>query len=343
MFGEIDGWHSIVGFAVAFAIVAVVLYFVGFQDVATAFALVRPLALVAVGCVALVWLLCWALSLRTVLGTLDIPVSITGAYLLQAAVQFANSVTPFGQAGGEPISALLISRSVGAEYETGLAAIASADAIHFLPSIAFALIGLAYYAVVFTLGPRLLRAAAVIAVLVVLLVAGAYAAWRYREHLEEVTVRAVSPVLVFLGRVLPFGETPSRHVVRSRVEGFYRDVGRVADEPARLGLALAFSALGWFCLVCSLWLSLYSLGYVVPLAALLVVIPLGAVASIAPLPGGLGGIEAVLVLLLVPTTGVSAGVAGAAVIVHRLAVYWLPIGLGGLATAALGSGVRVDA
>lgn len=343
MLGEIDGRHSLVGFAVALAIIGALLWVVGFSDVAQAFALVRPRALLYVAVIALLWLLAWALGLRVVLGSLDIHVSVPGVYVIQAAVQFANSVTPFGQAGGEPISALLISRSVDAEYETGLAAIASADAINFLPSIAFALIGLAYYGVVFTLGPRLLRAAAVIGVLVVGLVGGAYLAWRYRDRLEEATVSVITPVLRLVGRMLPYRRAPTREDVRSHVDGFYRDVSRIAADPRRLGLALLYSTIGWFCLVCSLWLSLYSLGQPVPIAALLVVIPLGAVASIAPLPGGLGGIEAVLVLLLVPTTGVSAGVAGAAVLVHRTAVYWLPIVLGGVAAAVLGSGLRFGA
>lgn len=341
MLGEIDGRHSIVGFAVALAIIGVLLWAVGVEDVAQAFALVQPQSLLYVTSVALLWLLAWALGLRAVLGSLDIHVSVPGVYVIQAAVQFANSVTPFGQAGGEPISALLISRSVDAEYETGLAAIASADAINFLPSIGFALIGLAYYAVAFTLGPRLLRAAAVIVVLAVGLVGAAYAAWRYHDRLEDATVRFLTPVLRAVGRILPYRRAPTHEDVRTHVEGFYRDVKRVAEQPGRLALALLYSTLGWFCLVCSLWLSLYSLGHAVPFAALLVVIPLGAVASIAPLPGGLGGIEAVLVLLLVPTTGVSAGVAGAAVLVHRTAVYWLPIVLGGIAAAGLGSGLRL--
>ena len=342
MLGEIDGRHSLVGFAAAAAIIVVLLWVVGFDEVAAAFALVRPAALLAVAGVALLWMLAWALGLRTVLAMLDIRIPVTGAFLIQAAVQFTNNVTPFGQAGGEPISALFISRTVDAEYETGLAAIASVDAINFLPSIAFALVGLAYYAVVFTLGPRLRQAAVVIALVIVVLAAIGYAAWRYRDRLEELSVRALAPVLRVAGRALPFRRAPDRAVVRAHVRGFYRDVGRLTDQPGRLAVAIGYSAAGWLCLVGSLWLSLYSLGYPVPVAVLLVVIPLGAVASIAPLPGGLGGIEAVLVLVLVPTTGVPAAVAGAAVIVHRAAVYWLPVVVGGAAAAFLSSGVRFD-
>ena len=341
MLGEIDGRHSVVGFAVAIAIIAVLFWFVGYDDVAQAFALVRPWAVASVGAVALCWLFAWGLGLRTVLGSLDVHVSVPGAFLIQAAVQFTNNVTPFGQAGGEPISALLVSRSVDVEYETSLAAIASVDAINFLPSIAFAIVGLAYYGVAFTLGPRLRQAALVIVALVVLLGLVAYVIYRFRFRLEDLTVTALTPVLRTAGRVLPFRSAPSKDVVRSHVRGFYRDLGRLAGRPERLVVALAFSALGWSCLVGSLWLSLYSLGHPVPFPALLVVIPLAAIAGLAPLPGGLGSTEAVLVVLLVPITAVSPAVAGAAVLVHRTGTYWGPILVGGASAAFLSTTTRL--
>jgi len=51
----------------------------------------------------------------------------------------------------------------------------------------------------------------------------------------------------------------------------------------------------------------------VPPYVLLFVIPLANLAGAAPLPGGLGGIEAAFVTLLVPTTGIQASVITAAV------------------------------
>jgi uncharacterized membrane protein YbhN (UPF0104 family) len=70
----------------------------------------------------------------------------------------------------------------------------------------------------------------------------------------------------------------------------------------------------------------------------MVVIPVAAIAGITPLPGGLGGVEAVLVALLVPTTGVTVAAATAGVVIHRTATYWLPLLVGGGAAAAIGAG-----
>jgi uncharacterized protein (TIRG00374 family) len=100
---------------------------------------------------------------------------------------------------------------------------------------------------------------------------------------------------------------------------------------------MGFSALGWIALSTSLWLSLYALGHAVPFAATLFVVPVGSIAGITPLPGGLGGLEAVFIALLVPTAGVPASVATAAVLIHRGATYWFPTLVGGGVAATIGA------
>jgi uncharacterized membrane protein YbhN (UPF0104 family) len=92
-----------------------------------------------------------------------------------------------------------------------------------------------------------------------------------------------------------------------------------------------------------LWLAFRAVGVPIPLSITLFVVPIGAIAGVTPLPGGAGGIESVLVVLLVaaPLPGVTKSVALAAVVVFRGAVYWVPVVLGGVVTAAVG--VRANA
>ena len=70
------------------------------------------------------------------------------------------------------------------------------------------------------------------------------------------------------------------------------------------------------------------------------VVPVGSIAGATPLPGGLGGLEAAFIALLVPTAGVSASGATAAVLIHRGATYWLPTLFGGGAAAVIGADSR---
>ena len=59
-----------------------------------------------------------ALGLRLVLGVLDASVSTVRALAIYIAAIFINTVKPSGQAGGTPISGLLIARSAGSRWSS---------------------------------------------------------------------------------------------------------------------------------------------------------------------------------------------------------------------------------
>jgi uncharacterized protein (TIRG00374 family) len=326
------------GFGAGIVVLLALYSVVGLEDVLSTLARADPAIFAAVCVAAVGWLVAWALALRTVLSVIAVEVSVWRAFLLLAGATFANNVTPFGQAGGEPFSALLVSRSTGTEYENGLAAVASVDTLNFVPSITFALMGVGYYATRFTVGDEVELAAAALFALALAVPAVVYLGWRNRYRVSEFAVRTAVPAGRLASRVVPRLERPRESQVRDRIGGFFAALERVAGDRHQLALALSFSALGWLLLSVSLWLSLGALGYWVPFAAALFIVPLGSVASVTPLPGGLGGVEAALVLLIVPITGVDAGTAAAAAVLHRGATYVLPVLLGGSATAMLEAG-----
>jgi uncharacterized protein (TIRG00374 family) len=292
--------------------------------------------------VTAVWLSAWGLSLYTVLRALGAPIRPHKAVFVFTAAVFSNNVTPFGQAGGEPVSAMFISTASDSEYETGLAAIASVDTLHFIPSLAIATVGLGYVAVTgLRLTGNLLVAMAAVAALAAVIPLAGYLIWRYRGSVKGFVVAKLTPLIRFLGRVVPVASPPTRETVERRIEGFFRSVGRVAGNRRALVTAMSLSGLGWVCLSTSLWLSLAALGHTVPYPSILFVVPIGSVAGVTPFPGGLGGIEAAFVALLLPL-GVPASVATAAVLIHRGATYWLPTVFGGGAAFVLGAQVKRD-
>ncbi|WP_436929265.1 lysylphosphatidylglycerol synthase transmembrane domain-containing protein [Halosimplex halobium] len=334
-----DRWATVVGFLGAAVVLAVLVWIVGIGDILSELRGVELRYLLVIVAVAVVWLVCWGLALRAVLAALDAPISVVMSGLVFAGAVFSNNVTPFGQAGGEPVSGYLISRATDREYETGLAAIASVDALHFVPSIGYAVVGLTFVvAGAAEFGRNLVFATTALVVLAVGIPAAAYFGWQYRYELEGAVVRAVTPVIRTLGRVVPRKSPPTAAAIERRIEGFFGAIERVATSPRTLLEAIGFSALGWLAMCTSLWLSVHALGHTVPFSAVLLVVPMGAVAGMTPLPGGLGGVDAVLIALLVSTTGVSGGVAGAAVLVHRGATYVFPTVVGGGVAFALGVG-----
>jgi uncharacterized protein (TIRG00374 family) len=334
---DLDARATAAGFLGALVVLAVLGVVVGVEELVETLAMARPSVVAVVLLAAAVWLTAWALALRTVLGALDARIPRVTAVAVYAGALFANNVTPFGQAGGEPVSALLISEAADTEYETALAAIASADSLNFVPSTGLALVGVTYYTVAAAAGDRLQYASAAVVAMAVALPVVGYLAWTNRDRLERAADRAITPLAQFVGRRAPRLEAPTRGAVASRIDGFFRAIETVATDRRRLHAALGLSALGWVAQAVALWLSLQAVGVTAPFPAVLVAVPVGAIAGVTPLPGGLGGVEATLIALLVPLAGVGAATAAAAVVLHRGAIYWLPTLVGGGVATAFGA------
>ncbi|MFB6228151.1 MAG: YbhN family protein [Halobacteriales archaeon] len=287
---------------------------------------------------ALLWLVAWGLMLRTVLGAVGVQVSTTTSFFVHVTAVFANNVTPFAQAGGEPVTALLVSRVSDTPYETSLAGIASVDVLNAVSSIGLMTFGVAVYAGSVTLGSGLYVVVgstlgfAVITLVVFLLL------WQYRTAL---TARVAGAVSTAVGWVQwgPLASRPlSEADIADRMRGFFGSVERVAKNRRGVVVALGLSTVGWLLQAVALVTTFAALGEALPLGVALFVIPLSNLAGVTPLPGGLGGIEAALVALIVPTTGISAAVVTAAVLLFRVTVYWIPVALGGTSATAYSVG-----
>ena len=336
---------TVVGFAAAIVVFAILFSIAGVDDLVARLQGAN-LRLVAVAFVAvLAWLAAWSGALRTVLDILGVRVSRTRSFLVFAGAMFSNNVTPFGQAGGEPVTAYLISRVADAEYERSLAAIASVDTLNFVPSITIALIGVGYFVTEVTLGTnrRLELALVAVAVLAVGVPALVYVGWQRRYQLEAKVVGVVTPVVRRIADHLPRVPVPTVGGIERRINGFFRAIERIASNPRGLALALAASAIGWLCQMVGLWLAFAAIGVDVRLSIALIVVPIAAIAGVTPLPGGAGGIETVLVLLLLaaPLPQVTEPIAVAAVVIFRGAVYWIPTIIGGVVVAWIGTGVGI--
>ena len=123
---------------------------------------------------------------------------------------------------------------------------------------------------------------------------------------------------------------PDADGIERRIGGFFEAIERIATNPRGLALALGLSALGWFFQSVGLWLAFEAIGSSVPFYV-------GAIAGATPLPGGAGGIEAVLIGLLQAFPGIGIAPATAAVIIFRGSVYWVPTAIGGVVMSVVGA------
>ncbi len=325
----------VLGLLASLVVLVVIVSLVGVSSVIAAFKAARPEIILTIVVAVACWQVAWSFALNVVLSLLDYPQSRPRTMLVYLSIGFANSITPFAQAGAEPLAALFVSRATDAEYETGLSVVVSVDTINLLPSIGFALVGFAYFTVRATLNPRLKLAVALFLVVALVVAVLAVFAWRSRETLAASFVRVLSRLGDWLSQRTPWNvELPEREL-EQRVTLFLSNLEQIAQTPHRLAVGLFFSAVGWFFLAMCLWLSLYSLGYTIPVEAPLFIVPLAMTASVTPLPGGFGGIDAAYILLLVSLTNVPLPVITAALLVFRAGTYLLPIIAGGAAVTML--------
>jgi uncharacterized protein (TIRG00374 family) len=332
---------TLIGFAATLVVFAVLFYTAGVDDLVGQLTTADPRYVTLVALATLGWLAAWGGALRTVLGVLGVDLSWVRSFLVFCGAMFSNNVTPFGQAGGEPVTALLINRSTDTEYETGLAAIASVDTLNFVPSITIALVGAGYYATEVTLGRRLEVAIGAVGVLAVVVPSLAYVGWKRRYELEHRVIEALVPLIQTVARVVPRVSVPTAEGLEGRITGFFRAIERIAANPQGLALALALSSLGWGFQMVALWVAFVAIGEPIAFSIALFVVPIGAIAGVTPLPGGAGGIEWTLTILIAAASpAVGFKIATAGVVLFRGFVYWTPVVLGGSVIGLTGAGSR---
>lgn len=330
-------WRSIlVGFVGAGLVLTLLLWVVGIDGIVGQLRQAKPHVITALLALIPIWLVAWGLCLHTVLRALGTPTSRVRSVIVFVAATFANQVTPFGQAGGEPISAFLISEAADTEYENGLATIASVDTLHFFPSIGMATVGFGLFVLRgFAFGRNLLFASLTVAALVAAFVLVLLVSWRFRHRIEATVLSVLVSIVRRTGNAVPRLTPPNREDIEERVDGFFVSIGRIARNRRLLALATTFSLAGWLTLAICLWLSLASIGFTVPFIAMLVVLPVASIAGVFPVPGGLGGVETAFIVMIVSTTSVATTAATAAVVIYRGVTYWLPMLVGGGVAAVL--------
>lgn len=327
----------VVGGVSALAVVVALVVFVGVDDLLRRLAAVSPATLLLLAGLAAAWLTCWGVSLYVVLRTLGWHGSLPRAVALYTSVNFANSVVPFGHAGAGPVAALLVTRGADTDYDTSLAAVACVDALNVVPSGVFVLGGVGVLAGTAALDPMVGGAAVLGVILLAVALAAGVAVYRNHRGATESVLAILTWVSDRLARILP-GVPPLADRIDSlgsHVEGFFESVGRLSSDRAAVAAVLALSTLGWGALTTALWVATDAVGPGISIAVAALTVPLSMLAIVLPLPGGAGGVEAGIVLLLVSAGGLTPAGAAAAALLYRATVWALPVLVGGAVTVVM--------
>ncbi|MFB6217459.1 MAG: YbhN family protein [Candidatus Aenigmatarchaeota archaeon] len=304
-------------FGVSAAIIAGMVYFAGIEDFLVAITkanlwYIAPALVLGVS-TGLVWSFSWYRVFQKV----DIPATFRESVNLQFAGSFLNSITPLGQAGGEPFMAYIISSNTDSSYEKAFSAVLSADIINVIPAFTFVLGGTVYMLFFHSISNILIEilylaflAIGVGGVLVYLL-------WFKAGRIEGFILGVLGWISAKVGRGEKYVRKAEKRLLK--FEDAMREVG---NDPKYLAKTVMMIHTGFVLEVLTLYFVLVSLGINPLLSSLYFVLPLADIANTSPTPGGSGTYEAAMGWLLSILTPANFAVGLSAAIIYRLMTYW---------------------
>jgi len=282
------------------------------------------LSAVAVGVVSM------GSCLYVLVRNLGLGLSLVETIFLNTAVSLAHNLTPFGQAGGVPIGAAILSTRSESNYEEFFAALSMKDLISFVPAILVFVIGGSYILLYEQSVPDQLRPLfGIFAAAVVLICGAVLLVNRYSAAAHRLLERLVAWVNRTVARFPLVPELDSEEL-QDRLDNFSASIGQIASDRGTVILASALATTAFVAQGTLLWLTLGAVGVEVPWALAVFIVPVSLLASGLPLPGGSGGVESVQILMILAVAGTTSTPTITAVVLSRGLVFWTPIVLGSL-------------
>lgn len=253
---------------------------------------------------------------------------------------FVRLVIPIGSSGAPAIYAYVLHREFDTPFEEELAVATAAELLSYGASAGLAIGGMA----VFTAQSGAFAYARPVSAALGLIFSGVVGAfvvlWFAPGRLDRVVLGGAGLVNRTAGRLSTrVAAATSADRVRDRLALFHETTAMLAEQPRTLAVTTGLTVLAWVCLSAPLWLVARALGSSAPFALVLVAVPVSGFMYVLPVSGGLGGVEVAVGTLLVAGAGVSVPVAAATVLLYRVATYWAPLVVAGIATAARPTGL----
>jgi uncharacterized protein (TIRG00374 family) len=261
--------------------------------------------------------------------------SLIEIIFLNTSVSMAHNVTPFGQAGGVPIGAAILTQRLEGDYEESLAALSMKDIVSFVPAIVvFIFVGGYLFLYSQSLPDKLRPLIGAFSLFVVGICGAVLAVRRYPDVVQTLLERIVNG-LNGVAKWLPLAPSLEPEEVNDRVTSFSESLGQVASDKPTVLLASTFATTSFVAQGCLLWITAAAVGIEMPVALAVFIVPVSLLASGLPVPGGSGGVEGVQILMIELMVGAEGSAMVAAVVLSRGLVYWTPIVLGTLTLIAL--------
>jgi len=298
--------------------------------------------LVAAGVVAsLAGLAAWSEALRHLLPPDARAVTRRRGFVVYATGGVVRNVLPVGYASSIAVLAYVYRREAELVLHRSLAAVTVAELLVGIASAAVAGTGLGLLVAAGPVTPLVEQIARGALLLAVGGTATGALVWYRRETARRAVHAVAGAAAGAAGRLNPgFGERLSPSAVEETISDYLRALSTVSTRRRDVWTAAGFAAVGWLALVAALYASGLAVGYRVPVAVALLVVPVAGYATVLPVPGGLGGYELGVAGALHLLGGLDLAAAVAVTLLFRVCSYWAVIAVGAAASTYLSVDVR---
>ncbi|WP_321422824.1 UPF0104 family protein [uncultured Methanobacterium sp.] len=235
-----------------------------------------------------------------------------------------NNITPSGRGGGEPVRAYLLSKYSQSPFENAFATVIADRGLDTFPFIALAIITI-IIAILYINLPQWMVITLVIGLIILIVV---FFLALYMSINREFGDRAVRWFLKILKRISSKMHNRIEQRAINAVGGFQDSMRVMITDRKVLLYGIPISFLIWGLEIMRVYVVFLALNINAPLEIIAAVFVISTLIGMIPLlPGGLGAVDGMMILLY-SYAGIPASISAAATLVERLISFWMTTILG---------------
>ncbi len=280
----------------------------------------------------IIWL--WNTRWSIICNSLDIPHKQLPLFAMTIVGLAINDLTPSGRSGGEPVRAYLLSKTSSTEFKQTFATVMADKLCDTFPFMALAIFAISYLMMYLHLSTALFTLLLVaLCIFVAALIFIVFICIN-----ETFGIKTIQWVFRQLRKVTSRDLDKYEDTATTSLIGFQRSLIYLMNDKRLLVIATIISFVVWFLELLRVYVVFMAFGVSVSLGMIASVFLVSTLIGVIPiLPGGLGSIDGVMILLY-SLAGISASVSTAATLVERMISLWMVIIIGVILLPFFGSG-----
>ena len=327
---------TIILLGISLLILAVMLWFVGIDNVINALKIANIYIIALAVVTQLITYVLYTLRWQILNNLADMNVGIKKLFPMVLVGLAVNNITPSGRGGGEPVRAYILSQDNDKyRFEETFATVVADRALDTFPFVVLAAVTIASMALFFDfpiwlIAVMIVAVIGIVAVLVILI---------YMCINPSFGGRVEGWIIGLVRRFYKKNSEKLEAQIHDAIFGFQDTMKILISNKKGLILTISLSFIIWISEIVRVYLVFLAFGANVNLIVIGEVFILACLVGMIPLlPGGIGAIDSVMIVFY-SAAGISASVSAAATVVERLISYWMPTIIGMVILPYFGSSV----